>query len=402
MSRYIPPHALPDPPPTNSKSELHSSLFRIVTQCPPTSQFDPHAFHGLYSGPTSIAYLFHHLSITHPQYLIQGKTPYEWSTAYLLPERPRSSHRPAVTQSNCGIINETLVYHAVSAAHTRDNAHITLFLDHIPAVLADGPPDKPASNEWLYGRAGTLYLLRLLRSSTTADDGISGAIDNATTAIVSKILCQGPPWPWHGKEYLGAVHGTVGILTQILLSDPNRTMELQPLLKSLLGLQTADGNWPSSIGSTRNDLVQFCHGAPGFVISLSAIRPFFSSSSEFATSTPGATASSIAQEQEEIMPRIDAAIARGRSLIAERGLLVKKPCLCHGALGNALAFENGDQRKEVLMYWTQQSVIDSGFEDGWFVQGEDEWGLFCGEAGRAWAWLVMVEKGEGLIGYSDL
>jgi hypothetical protein len=73
------------------------------------------------------------------------------------------------------------------------------------------------------------------------------------------------PWAWDGRPYLGVVHGMVGILAQIVLSEA-------ATLGALLDLQGGEGNW-HVIEAKELGLVQFCQGAPGFVLSLLAVRP---------------------------------------------------------------------------------------------------------------------------------
>lgn len=138
--------------------------------------------------------------------------------------------------------------------------------------------------------------------------------------ITNRIIAAGPNWTWHGKRYLGVAHGDIGILTQLVLADPDLATGasfLQDKLGELLRLQQANGNWPAKEGegsSKSNGLIQICHGAPGFVVSLERLRPYFLTMAD----------------------RIDEAIERGRNAIWEYGLLRKEPCLCHGILGNAL------------------------------------------------------------------
>ena len=64
----------------------------------------------------------------------------------------------------------------------------------------------------------------------------------------------------------------------------------------------------------RTDLVQWCHGAPGFAYSLQALRPYF----------------------PQLQGRIDVAVAEAQELVWKQGLLTKEPSLCHGIFGNAL------------------------------------------------------------------
>ncbi|MCJ1459742.1 hypothetical protein MMC28_010121 [Mycoblastus sanguinarius] len=331
MDRYIDLTTLPFSQSADPRHELLSSLASIVTGYPPQSSWSKHDLHGLYSGPTSIAYLFLHLSNFQPSLLIENKAPGYWCRAYLQGTRPQIPVPP----SCCGIGSELLAHLAVAAALTQDVVCVERFLAYLPTVINDDVGEDLGRDEWLYGRAGTLYLLRLMRYFTTTS---KPALENAIQTLLDKILDNGPPWYWHEKNYLGGVHGSIGIIIQIILSAPAYAPKLQDLLNELLSAQNdKTGNWPSSSSTTSSgkDLGQFCHGAPGFVISLLAIRPHFPS-----TSTPTPTS---------ILQKIDTVIAEGRECIYNLGLLTKSPCLCHGAVGNALAFEPGFESREAFM-----------------------------------------------------
>ena len=372
MARYIDYKRFETPPQVDSSQELVASLTKIVTGFPPRNHYSKHDLHGLYSGPTSIAYLFLTLSKSSPELIIAHRNPAYWCRKYLYD----SYHEVPVTPSRCGVANETLARLAVGAVAEQSEKLVDLFLSFVPAVLAE-EGDK-ASNEWLYGRAGTLYLLRLIRTYTP----LNPKVDEAITAIIEKIIQEGPPWFWHGKGYLGAVHGSIGIVTQIISSEPKRAMQLEGLVEKLIAAQnSATGNWASSNESGRDHLVQFCHGAPGFVISLLAVRQHFT-------------------QDSQLLEDIDKAIDIGRDCIYEQGLLAKEPCLCHGATGNAVALDG--KKQEHLMRWCQRDVVEKGLNNGVFRKSDDEWGLFCGEAGRSWGWMLAEGLGKGMIGYSDI
>lgn len=373
MARHLDHKNSEIPPPADSSQQLIASLTKLVTSFPPRNSYNKQDLHGLYSGPTSIAYLFLTLSRLSPNLLIAHRNPEYWCRKYLYDFHPNIP----VSPSRCGVANETLAHLAVHAVTSQNGKLVDSFLHFIPAVLADDDGHK-ASNEWLYGRAGALYLLRLIRTYTAPN----AKIDEAIRLVTEKILQEGPPWFWHGKEYLGAVHGSIGIITQIILSEPERAMQLKRLVDELIAAQNPKtGNWPSSNEGGREHLVQFCHGAPGCVISLLAVREHFIHDSE-------------------VLGKIDKAVEMGRECIYERGLLVKEPCLCHGATGNAIALDG--ERQERMMRFCQHDVVERGLKDGVFRKSDDEWGLFCGEAGRAWGWMVVGGLGEGMIGYSNI
>lgn len=356
----------------NPNGELRQSLDKIVQNYRPRKDWAHVKLHGLYSGPTSIAYLFLHLSRSHPATRIQGETPAHWCKAYL----SGHNHMPAsVSPDNCGVINEKLSWYAVAAALTRDECYVEE-LRGLAMEIAGAPG---GSDEWLYGRAGLLYLLRLVRCWVPSS---TERMEPCMRRVIVGMMKRGRPWKWHGKEYLGAVHGGIGIITQILLCEPEYRLDAglcgyRAFLESQQDPET--GNWPSSVGSSK-ELVQFCHGAPGFVISLEPIKHLFE---------PG--------PQE----KIERILEKARDCIWEKGILTKEPNLCHGATGNALALK-GQQREHLLAYTTAQN-IEKGLDEGWFVEGSDRWGLFTGEAGRAWGWLVAdLGKEMGMIGYSDV
>src|ERR1700760_3365922 len=169
-------------------------------------------------------------------------------------------------------------------------------------------------------------------------------------------------------QKVGAVHGAIGIITQIVLTDAAWAPKLEAELATLLTYQYDSGNWPSSIPPGRDRLVQVCHGAPGVVNSLLSIRQFF----------------------PKLKDKIDRAIARGRECILERGLLTKESCLCHGISGNALALESPDF--EHFLSFTTGHEMKAMEKDGMMEHSDDPASLWTGEAGRAWAWAV-ADKG---------
>ena len=179
---------LPDP-----GQQLSQSLTSLTQSYPPKSIYSPHESHGLYSGPTSVAYLFLRLTRVHPQLKISGLSSGSWAEAYLAGKRAAAT----VTASNNGVINEELAYYAVRAALNQDLEDVKMI---ITRIRVDVIRMEQGSDEWLYGRAGCLYLLRLVRYWVQrVDDMVSPIIED----LVQLLLSHGPSWPWHGKDYLG-------------------------------------------------------------------------------------------------------------------------------------------------------------------------------------------------------
>ena len=267
-------------------------------------------------------------------------------------------------------MNEEITHDALSAILTGDMAYV----ETIVSLASSSLQDPTAKIEWMSGHGGTLYLIRLLKHYLP----ISAArLDPLVLLLIEQISTTADEtgtWAMNGKHYLGPVHGSIGLLTQVVLSSPQHAKQLEGMLEKLLDLQDEHGNWPSSIEG-QNSLLHFCHGAPCFVLSLVAVRPHFSA----------------------LQQRIDSAVARARELIWREGLLVKEPCLCHGITGNALCFNEREKMEHFLAMTAQDKV-----ESGEWEASSDPWGLYFGLAGRAWGWMVLGGWGRGLIGYTDV
>ena len=139
MARYIDHKKFKTPPPANSSQELVASLTKIVTGFPPRNNYSNHDLHGLYSGPTSKAYLFLAVSKSSPELIIAHRNPGYWCRRYHYDSHPEIP----VTPSRCGVANETLAHLAVGAAAEQSEKLVDLFLGFVPAVLA-GDGDKRA------------------------------------------------------------------------------------------------------------------------------------------------------------------------------------------------------------------------------------------------------------------
>lgn len=351
------------------KQELISSLERLVKGFPPKS-LQPGG--GFYYGPMSIALLFFVLTKHYDDLKIGDQPLTAWFDAYLAvrPDAPRNG----LQAGRCGVMEDLLSLAALTAAASKHRAAAAKLCDC--AAIATQPT---TSNEWLYGRAGYLYLLRFIKPAFTDDLEILARIERTAHATIQAILASPRPWTWHGKIYVGAVHGIIGILTQIVLTDPSYAPRVEHHLDSLLQNQYESGNWPSSLPAGSDRLVQFCHGAPGVVASLLSIRKYF----------------------PNLDDRIEEAIVAGRAVIREKGVLTKEPCLCHGTTGNALALE--DEDFEHFLSLTSDARIKELEDEAAMEPSDHPEGLWCGEAGRAWAWAV-ADKGleKRVIGYNDI
>ncbi|KAH6659218.1 hypothetical protein BKA67DRAFT_652467 [Truncatella angustata] len=374
--------ANPQEPLTNVQphQELLASLERInTTNAPVHTCSTGWNFHGLYTGPTSIAYLFYRLSQIYPDLEFKQQSFSDWTQEYLdLGSRVNHSDPDP---DHCGVASETLAHLALSAVVRKDASLVKKLCSYEPIINTS---NEDGSNEWLYGRAGYLYFLRLCRAAFGQEkqDETSKLLERTVERTVARILGARQPWTWHGKQYLGAVHGMVGIICQVVLSMPSTAKNVQSLLSGLLDKQFKSGNFPSSLPVGNDKLVQFCHGGPGFVLSLQSLLPHF----------------------PVLEDKIETAIARAQVDIMERGVLRKEPCLCHGIASNALALPAGNaQQFEVFLSCMSTSSIEKlGWTKHEKGRSDEIASLYTGEAGRAWVWAV-ADKGlpRSCIGYND-
>lgn len=319
--------------------------------------------------------------------------------------------------------------------------------------------------EVLYGRAGLLYALLLIRGAIRVHaDSVetSGALpdkllesldrlasDDNICVIVKAIIDFGregareyaediagsgsipPPlmWVWHGKRYLGAAHGVAGIL-QMLWNCPSHIVvpyltDMLGTLMWLVGQQDKSGNWPtkalitqgSDTGDNVNELVQWCHGAPGIIILLStAIRRSLAPQDHL----------SIGNDLQE---KVIESLRRGGRVVYRHGLLRKGVGICHGVAGSVYALlavsdivdhhsrntAKPDQtaNKKYLLRAAHLAYMATSHEtltaNGEMSTQDHPWSLYEGMAGMCCAWAEVLLRLEGkqslykgMPGFDDL
>jgi hypothetical protein len=362
-------------PKPDAHKELLDSLTRINTYNPPVQTCSTGwKFHGLYYGPTSVAYLFFRLSQFYPELEFKGQSLLDWASAYL--DVGEIGPGDGVDVNHCGIGNEVLAQLALRTVIDKAEALARKLCSYEKVVNVEG-----GSDEWLYGRAGYLYFLRLAATAFDSSSKVTSLVKTTMQKTCQRILASQQPWTFHGKAYVGAAHGAFGILAQVVVSDPTCAKDAGSILEGLLQLQFPSGNFPSSLPPGSDRLVQFCHGGPGVVKSLRSLRPHF----------------------PKLHTTIDVATRAAQSDIEERGLLTKEPCLCHGIAGNVLALDDDQKIHHFLAHMTSDAMevtswLGKAGRDDKFV------GLFTGEAGRAWTWAVQDKAldGQPCIGFNDV
>lgn len=182
-------------------------------------------------------------------------------------------------------------------------------------------------DELLYGRVGYLYALLYVRkhvSPTAVDDGLIRNVVQAVLSSGQQLSAEEKSrsplmYQWHDSFYLGAAHGLAGIFYMLLqvrsvLTEAELTRLVKPSIDWLAGLQYPSGNYPSSIGSSTDKLVHWCHGAPGTIHLLLLAHLVFKETRYL--------------EQAK----------KCADVIWQRGILKKGYGICHGTAGNGYAF----------------------------------------------------------------
>ena len=200
--------------------------------------------------------------------------------------------------------------------------------------------DKRCEYELLYGMAGYLYSLLLVK--TECRKTFEFNIDDQIYEIFRLIFDCGVnekkknkfkyllfPWSKGYKNnptvYLGAVHGMFGIIYLLLKTiliipetlakekDLNEiNAEILNTVQFIIKQQFDDGNFPACLGEQSNYLVHFCHGAPGSIYTLSLAYQYFKDKS------------------------ILRSLLLAGELIWQKGIVRKGNLICHGIIGNGI------------------------------------------------------------------
>ncbi|OAA72113.1 Lanthionine synthetase [Cordyceps fumosorosea ARSEF 2679] len=384
------PRYMPNDQPLRALSKTPKELFQAALEefiekngVPET--FEDGQLIGIFAGFTGISYLLLQLSKLHPDLQVHGESLLQLAKRYMKvpPDAPMLEQ-----DIECGLISEKLGREALTACLSGDDKDVERFIASTSdAASPTIPTSKTLANEILYGRAGVLFLLRLVRYWVP---GSRARLEMQMQAIADRIMEANnhgqDSWVWADKKFLGAVHGDIGIITQLVLCLPHLAPVLQPHLLRLLAMQFDDGNWPKlTDGSeTASEIVQFCHGAPGFVISLQALRPYY----------------------PHLSAAFDKAIAKGIDIIWTKGLLLKEPALCHGILGNALALPRGEKRDHFLALVEPQATeeMKENYPDAF---GTANYGMrYCipmiYSMSAVWVWGVCEQECPPFFAFSDV
>jgi hypothetical protein len=249
------------------------------------------------------------------------------------------------------------------------------------AALIEGNLEHPA-RELMWGSPGTMLAALFLheRFGGRGDERWAALFRRSAARLRSQLLwssqhgCHYWTQDLYGREstYLDAVHGFVATAFVLIrgrhLLAPSEWDDWQRIIATTIE-RTAmreDGraNWPAWLigpaGAPPRLLMQFCHGAPGFVI---CVADF-----------PRGTA-------------LDALLLEAGEAVWHAGPLVKGSNLCHGSGGNGYAFlklyeRSGDARwldraRAFAMHGLVQMEADE------LAQGQLRYSLWTGDPGFA-------------------
>ncbi|CAI6347968.1 unnamed protein product [Macrosiphum euphorbiae] len=289
----------------------------------------------LYTGTTGIAYMFYHLSTSegfknNSTELLNKAVAVSRLTGHNLSEKYSSQF----ICGNAGVnaVNAA-IYHQIG-----DEKSAEMYLECFKNGLAVCKPInffKPGGDELFVGRAGYLYgilwLEKVFNRKIIADLDIIQLcltiVESGRNYSKKKRSIFPLMYSYYNTEYLGAAHGLCTIL-QVLISFPcfiekeQKAMEdIKTCIDILITLQTTSGNFPCAMDELNSrkrpdsdELVHWCHGAPGVIYLLAKAYLVFKEPSY-----------------------LECCLKCG-DLVWTKGLLKKGPGLCHGIAGNGYVF----------------------------------------------------------------
>jgi lantibiotic modifying enzyme len=344
-------------------------------------------------------------------------------------------HIPVNIQTNhhVSFMLSPVGYHALCSVIYHYNNDNNKCANHFKALCHHYQENvATVSSELLYGLSGFIYALDFVRSHLGGEHPLLKNYDNLITKAITALFEIGESgaiadwplmWEWHGKRYLGAAHGVSGILVTLLRHADRLTSKqmatIQQTIRMLLLKPNTDdssssshkkksissddanslarcesGNWKSSLEMQRDVLVQWCHGAPGFIPLLVKAKHAFASDTAFTL-------------------LLEEALDEAALVTAQRGVLRKGLGLCHGVSGNAYALliahqETGNpeyletvlQFASVIKRWT----VNLEWRQANFSTPDHPFSLFEGIAGAV-AFMAELESDLPVQGFpcmSDL
>lgn len=308
---------------------------------------------GLYVGPAGVAYAFYYLTVIPGLTLVaEEKNEFLKFAMKLVEINVKHYESPEVIRRKenlLGFLTGAAGVYAVAAAisfSANSNSLTGSYLSKFSSLAQQLVPvqvHRNGSDEMFVGRSGYLSAALWLKS---IDERLDVVPRDMLFKICNSIIASGrqyaksrrnnkdqpsPPlmYSYHQTEYLGAAHGLCAIL-QMLLSVPGYLQQsnedvkkdIESSVNYICSLQTPTGNFPCAMDEAppyrqrlqQDDLVHWCHGAPGVVYLLAKAYQIW-----------------------ENPKYLNAAIECGEC-VWHKGLLKKGPGICHGVAGSGYVF----------------------------------------------------------------
>jgi hypothetical protein len=278
-------------------------------------------------------------------------------------------------------------------AHADDPAH---GIADALAALIERNLDHPA-RELMWGAPGTLLAAGFLHDRT-GDERWAQLVRRSAERLWSQLQwsdehgCRYWTQDLYGRRstYLDGVHGFVatahGLIRNGHLLDAAAWAAWQEaIVQTIAATATREGggaNWRAQLQASPQGaprlLMQFCHGAPGFIVCLAGLPP----------------------------GPLDALLLEAGEAVWAAGPLAKGSNLCHGTAGNGYAFlklfeRTGDERwlqraRAFAMHAIGQTEADAG------QVGHLRYSLWTGDLGLAIYLWDCLHAGQGKCAFPTL
>ncbi|KAJ8567885.1 hypothetical protein K7X08_020607 [Anisodus acutangulus] len=272
---------------------------------------------------------------------------------------------------------------AIAAKNSGDDQLCEHYLTKFKEIKL--PIDLP--DDLFYGRAGYLwscsFLNKHLGKGTISISQMREIVNELIKSgrKLSKLKNFKSPLMYEsrGKRYWEAPHGLAGVMNVFLDMElkEDEIEDVKGTLRYMIKNRFSSGNYRTSEGDERDELVHWCRGAPGVALTLAKAAKVFG--------------------DEEFL---EAAREAGE-VVWKRGLL-KRIGICHGISGNAYVFLSLYRLtgKEEYLYKAKafacflHDTAHTFISEGIMHRGDHPFSLFEGIGGMAYLFLDLVEPSE--------
>eukprot|EP01090_Pellita_catalonica_P005836 TRINITY_DN16057_c0_g1_i1.p1 TRINITY_DN16057_c0_g1~~TRINITY_DN16057_c0_g1_i1.p1 ORF type:complete len:466 (-),score=43.48 TRINITY_DN16057_c0_g1_i1:35-1432(-) len=311
----------------NMTTKSDEFLALILKNAPPS---DPTKWPNVFMGTAGRALLFLKL-YSNEKSESKKKLHLAFATQYIKTSLAHTQMTPTTSVgylfSYIGTYTIAAIVFDLNGNFSQSEEYIKVVRDAFHSSDAEGCPSTQD-----YGKAGLLYAAFLLndyfgRNVIPRDLIVQKAYQIIDTGVqhgsTSEMIWPNPAFP--NILFWGEGHGSTGVLIRLLdipeiMANATSRGLLKNTLDFLLTLQFPDGNFPTPLQppypGKPDVLVQWCHGAPGFMPVLTKAWAVFNDTKYLASAE------------------------RAADCVWERGLLTKGLMLGHGISGNTYMFLN--------------------------------------------------------------